>query len=217
MAWLNNMKCSGNERSLFDCVHDGLKTHNCGQGRKAGVICKSKGEVHYKLCFDLLETGIQGNNKYFFPMRHVQKCTRWQKWRKFANVWRIFYDKAKGPFDSGKFGENGELNSRQSLANVPIRWLRVSNEILCKLLHCWELLLRLQVAKIKVWPVSDFEKQHAKWFVNGRTCNIQHYWELLADNVASLFAQGRVSGDVGEAKMAKNLRSWERNRCENSF
>ena len=49
MAWLNNMKCSGNERSLFECVHDGLKTHNCGQGRKAGVICKSKGEVHYKL------------------------------------------------------------------------------------------------------------------------------------------------------------------------
>ena len=58
MAWLNNMKCSGNERSLFDCVHDGLKTHNCGQGRKAGIICKSKGEVHYKLCFDLKETGI---------------------------------------------------------------------------------------------------------------------------------------------------------------
>ena len=42
-VWHNNMKCFGNESSLFECVHDGLGSKNCEGQRKAGVICRSKG------------------------------------------------------------------------------------------------------------------------------------------------------------------------------
>ena len=45
----------------------------------------------------------------------------------------------------------------------------------------------------KVWPVSNFAQQHATASNNMQqgvqtdaTCNIQHCWELLANNVASV-------------------------------
>ncbi|CAH3104910.1 unnamed protein product, partial [Porites lobata] len=40
---LNKINCFGNESSLFECRHDGLRSQNCEPGlRKAGVICRSK-------------------------------------------------------------------------------------------------------------------------------------------------------------------------------
>ena len=44
-VWLNKMNCSGNESSFFECVHDGLGLQNCEGMRKAGVICRSKGNI----------------------------------------------------------------------------------------------------------------------------------------------------------------------------
>ncbi|KAK2893276.1 hypothetical protein Q8A73_015760 [Channa argus] len=37
--WLDEVACSGSERSLTECEHNGFGTHNCGHGEDAGVIC----------------------------------------------------------------------------------------------------------------------------------------------------------------------------------
>ncbi|CAH3104906.1 unnamed protein product [Porites lobata] len=41
-VWLKSLSCVGNERSLFECVHEGLGSHDCEGERKAGVLCRSK-------------------------------------------------------------------------------------------------------------------------------------------------------------------------------
>lgn len=41
---VNNMRCTGNESSLFVCAHDGLGHHDCKIKRKAGVVCRAKGK-----------------------------------------------------------------------------------------------------------------------------------------------------------------------------
>ena len=35
--WLDDVQCTGNESSLFDCPHQ--DTHNCGRRERAGVHC----------------------------------------------------------------------------------------------------------------------------------------------------------------------------------
>ena len=42
-VWLKNLRCTGNESSLFECSHEGLGSHNCEGERRAGVLCRSKG------------------------------------------------------------------------------------------------------------------------------------------------------------------------------
>ena len=42
-VWLKNLSCTGSEISLFNCVHEGLGSHNCEGERRAGVLCRSKG------------------------------------------------------------------------------------------------------------------------------------------------------------------------------
>uniref|UniRef100_A0A3Q3K369 SRCR domain-containing protein n=1 Tax=Monopterus albus TaxID=43700 RepID=A0A3Q3K369_MONAL len=37
--WLDDVNCSGSERSLAECRHRGFGTHDCGHGEDAGVIC----------------------------------------------------------------------------------------------------------------------------------------------------------------------------------
>ncbi|XP_070836714.1 uncharacterized protein [Chaetodon trifascialis] len=37
--WLDDVACSGSERSLTECQHAGFGTHNCGHGEDAGVVC----------------------------------------------------------------------------------------------------------------------------------------------------------------------------------
>ena len=46
--WLNNVRCIGNESSIFSCLHDGLKEHSCNSNKRATVVC----------------TGAEGTNKY---------------------------------------------------------------------------------------------------------------------------------------------------------
>ena len=50
-VWLKNLRCTGNESSLFECSHEGLGSHNCEGERRAGVLCRSKGlkDVKYDL------------------------------------------------------------------------------------------------------------------------------------------------------------------------
>ncbi|KAL3987670.1 hypothetical protein ACER0C_014785 [Sarotherodon galilaeus] len=37
--WLDDVGCSGKERYLTECGHNGFGTHNCGHGEDAGVVC----------------------------------------------------------------------------------------------------------------------------------------------------------------------------------
>lgn len=38
--WLNNVRCVGNEPSIFSCSHKGLKKRqSCGSNKKASVVC----------------------------------------------------------------------------------------------------------------------------------------------------------------------------------
>uniref|UniRef100_A0A3B4CSC5 Deleted in malignant brain tumors 1 protein n=1 Tax=Pygocentrus nattereri TaxID=42514 RepID=A0A3B4CSC5_PYGNA len=42
---LDNVACSGNESSLFNCSHGGFYKHNCHHGQDAGVICSGPNEI----------------------------------------------------------------------------------------------------------------------------------------------------------------------------
>ncbi|XP_070778919.1 scavenger receptor cysteine-rich domain-containing protein DMBT1-like [Enoplosus armatus] len=39
--WLDDVACSGSERSLAECQHKGFGTHNCGHSEDAGVVCSA--------------------------------------------------------------------------------------------------------------------------------------------------------------------------------
>uniref|UniRef100_A0A8D0A8C6 SRCR domain-containing protein n=1 Tax=Sander lucioperca TaxID=283035 RepID=A0A8D0A8C6_SANLU len=40
--WLDDVACSGSERSVTLCQHRGLGTHNCGHSEDAGVVCSGE-------------------------------------------------------------------------------------------------------------------------------------------------------------------------------
>lgn len=44
--WLDNLDCSGRERSLSECQHNGFETHNCHHGEDAGVACSGEKTLH---------------------------------------------------------------------------------------------------------------------------------------------------------------------------
>ena len=39
--WLEEVRCSGNEKLLVDCSHHGWGSHECGHSEDASVICSS--------------------------------------------------------------------------------------------------------------------------------------------------------------------------------
>ncbi len=39
--WLDDLRCDGNESSLFSCPHNGVGSHNCDHTEDAGVRCNN--------------------------------------------------------------------------------------------------------------------------------------------------------------------------------
>ena len=43
---LDDVRCTGLEYRLFDCVHGGFEVHNCDHSRDAGVVCTEGVCIH---------------------------------------------------------------------------------------------------------------------------------------------------------------------------
>ncbi len=46
--WLDNVRCNGNETTIFNCPKNLLGNHNCNHGEDVGVTC-NRGKVLYNL------------------------------------------------------------------------------------------------------------------------------------------------------------------------
>lgn len=83
---VDNVKCTGNERSLADCIKQDIGRHNCRHSEDAGVICdylskkapanSNKGEVG----IILISSVLAGRRKNilmwivcFFLIKKIQK------------------------------------------------------------------------------------------------------------------------------------------------
>ena len=47
--WFDNVKCFGNESSIWDCNHRGIGTHNCNHTEDVGIICECKYNIIRKI------------------------------------------------------------------------------------------------------------------------------------------------------------------------
>lgn len=45
--WLDDVQCTGQEPSIFQCEHKPFGTNNCGHGEDVGVICSGQSEFSY--------------------------------------------------------------------------------------------------------------------------------------------------------------------------
>ena len=54
---LDEVKCLGNETSITSCKHDGWEHHNCNHSEDAGVICRKRVGMSYRI--------LPSKNMYF--------------------------------------------------------------------------------------------------------------------------------------------------------
>lgn len=55
--WLDNLVCSGDEKSLVDCRHNGIGIHNCDHDQDAGLVC-SEGIIYLATWLECLWIAI---------------------------------------------------------------------------------------------------------------------------------------------------------------
>ena len=47
--WLERLSCTGSERQLTDCNHNGFGVHGCGHHEDAGVVCNSEKHNYWSI------------------------------------------------------------------------------------------------------------------------------------------------------------------------
>ncbi|XP_076608394.1 uncharacterized protein LOC143333902 [Chaetodon auriga] len=52
--WLDDVACSGSEKSLTECQHAGFGTHNCNHGEDAGVVCSGSLYLVFSIAVGIL-------------------------------------------------------------------------------------------------------------------------------------------------------------------
>ena len=65
--WLDQVACTGSEKSLSGCSHESWGSHDCSHGEDAGVECSSSGKYYYKN-----RVAVPGR-KYVFGSEEDQK------------------------------------------------------------------------------------------------------------------------------------------------
>lgn len=51
---LDNVRCSGDESSLFDCSHNGLNIHNCIHSEDVEVTCQGENKIYDNIMLCML-------------------------------------------------------------------------------------------------------------------------------------------------------------------
>ena len=90
--WLDDVKCSGNEKSVSLCAHQPWGSHNCDHSKDAGVACSTKGNFDT----NVIRIKRQGKNwsvrfQYFklFKLFLYSLTPRRKKWE-FGKIIMIY-------------------------------------------------------------------------------------------------------------------------------
>ena len=57
--WLDDVACSGSEKNLSGCPHDGWGNHRCDHNEDAGVECSSSGNDYPNLQMDIIKCALK--------------------------------------------------------------------------------------------------------------------------------------------------------------
>lgn len=87
---VDNVKCTGSERSLADCIKQDIGTHNCRHSEDAGVICdhlgkkvpgnSNKGEVLFWAVDEHVQVGNCHSRKRWNPTITPYRGDSYMKW-----------------------------------------------------------------------------------------------------------------------------------------